>query len=51
MKNALKTSFLYYYNEAQTHEGFVGYENIRSRAKIYVILPSINYVNFYASHC
>ena len=39
-KNASKSSFLYYYNGAQKHEGFVGFEKACSRAKTYVILTS-----------
>ena len=35
---------LYYYNGAQKHEGFVGFENACSRAKTYVILTSLNYI-------
>ena len=41
-KNALKSSFKYYYNGVQKHEGFVGFK------KAYVILASLNYVHFYA---
>ena len=28
LEKALKSSFLYYYNDAQKHEGFVGFEKI-----------------------
>ena len=41
----------YYYNDAQKHEGFVGFEKACSRAKTYVILTSLNYVHFYARYC
>ena len=41
-KNASKISFLYYYNGAQKHEGFVGFENACSRLKTYVILTLLN---------
>ena len=50
-KNASKSSFLYYNNGAQKHEGFVGFKKARSRAKTYVILTSLNYVHFYARYC
>ena len=40
-KNASKTSFLYYYNGAQKHEGFVGFENASSRSMTYVLLTSL----------
>ena len=46
-----KSSFLYYYNDAQKHEGMVGFENAPARAKTYVILTSLNYVHFYARYC
>ena len=36
-----------YYNGAQKHEGFVGFEKACSRAKIYVILMSLYFVHFY----
>ena len=39
-KNASKKSFLYYYNGAQKHEGFIGFEKACSRAKTDVILTS-----------
>ena len=42
---------LVYYNGAQKHEGFVGFENACSRANTYVILTSLNYVHFYACLC
>ena len=32
-KNTLKSSFIYYYDGAQKHEGFIGFENLCSRAK------------------
>ena len=32
-ENASKSSFLYYYNDAQKHEGFVCFEKACSRAK------------------
>ena len=51
LENASKNSFLYYYNGAQKHEGFVGFEKVCSRAKTYVILMSLNYVHFYARYC
>ena len=44
-------SFLYYYNGAQKHEGFVGFEKACSRAKTYIILMSLNRVQFYARYC
>ena len=50
-RNASKSSFLYYYNSAQKHEGFVGFVKACSRAKTYVILTSLNYVHFYACYC
>ena len=50
-KNISKSSFQYYYNGAQKHEGFVGFENACTRAKTYVILTSLNYVNFFAPYC
>ena len=46
-----ESSFLYYYNGAQKHEGFVGFENACSRAKTCVILASLNYVRSYANYC
>ena len=33
LENASKNSLLYYYNGAQKHEGFVGFENACSGAK------------------
>ena len=39
--NASKSSFLYYYNGAQKHEGFLGFENACSRAKTYAIKASL----------
>ena len=33
--------FFYYYNGAQKHDRFVGFENARSRAKTYVIITSL----------
>ena len=33
LENTLKSSFLYYYNGAQKHEGVIGFENACSRAK------------------
>ena len=50
-KNASKSLFLYYYNDAQKHEGFVGFEIASSRAQRYIIIMSLNYVNFYACYC
>ena len=50
-KNASQCSVLYYYNGAQKHEGFVGFENACSRVTTYVILTSLNYVHFYARCC
>ena len=47
----LESSFLYIFNGAQKHEGFVGFEKACSRAKTYVILTSLNYVHFYARYC
>ena len=41
----------YYYNGAQKHDGFVGFEKACSRAKTYVILTSLNYVHFYTRYC
>ena len=49
--NASKSSFLYFYNGAQKHEGFVCFENACSIATTYVILTSLNYVDFYARYC
>ena len=43
LKKHIKKFNLYYYNGAQKHEGFVGFENACSRAKTYVILTSLNY--------
>ena len=51
LEKCFKSSFLYYYNDAQKHEGFVGYENACSRAKTYIILTSLNYVHFYVCYC
>ena len=42
---------LHYYNGAQKHEGFVGFENACSRAKAHVIITSLNYVYLYARYC
>ena len=39
-KIASKSSFLYYFNGAQKHEGFVGFEKAFFRAMDYVILRS-----------
>ena len=39
------------YNGAQKHEGFVGFYDACSRAKTYVILTSLNYVQFCARYC
>ena len=50
-ENTSKSSFLYYYNGVQKHEGFIGFENACHRAKTYVILTPINYVLFYACYC
>ena len=50
-EKASKSSFLYYYNGTQKHEGFVGFEKACSRAKTYVIPTSLNYVHFYARYC
>ena len=36
---------------AQKHEEFVGFENACSRAKTYVILTSLNYIQLYACYC
>ena len=49
-KNSSKSSFLYYYNGAKKHEGFVGFEKVCSRAKTYVILTSLIYIHFYARY-
>ena len=49
-ENASKSSFLYYYNGAQKHEGFVGFEKACFRAKTYVILTSLNYIHFYTRY-
>ena len=51
LEKRLEKIILYYYNGAQKHEGFVGFENTCSRAKSYVTLMSLNYVNFYARNC
>ena len=48
LKNTSKSSFLYYYNDAQKHEGFVGFENGFSKAKTYIILTSLNYIHFFS---
>ena len=40
LEKCFENSFLYYFNhdnDAQNHEGFVGFENACSRAKTYVI--------------
>ena len=50
-KTPRKTHFLFYYNGAQKHERFTGFENACSRAKTYVILTSLNYVNSFARYC
>ena len=50
-KNTSKSSCLYYYNDAQKNEGFVGFEKACYRAKTYVILTSLNYAHFYAHYC
>ena len=42
LKNALESSFLYYYNGARKPEGFVDFEKACSIAKTYVILMSLN---------
>ena len=47
----MKMSFLYHYNGAQKHEGFVGFENACSRAKTYFIITALNYIHFYAHNC
>ena len=49
-KNASKSSFLHYYYDTQKHDGFVGFEKACSIAKTYVILTSLNYVQFYARY-
>ena len=49
-KTLRKVHFLYYYNRAQKYEGLVGFENACSRAKTYVILTSLKYLNFYACY-
>ena len=49
--NRFEKIIVYYYNGAQKHEGFVGFEKACSRAKTYAILTSLNYVNFYARYC
>ena len=50
-KNTSKSSFLYYTNGAQKHEGFVGLENACCRGMTHVIIMSLNYVNFFARYC
>ena len=50
-EKCLRSSFLFYYNGAQKHEGFVGFENFCSRAKTNGILTSLNYIHFYAQYC
>ena len=50
-KDASEISFLYHYNGAQKHGGFVCFEKACSRAKTYVILTSLNYVHFYTRYC
>ena len=50
-KNLRKVHFCIYYNGAQKHEGFVGFENACYRAKAYIILKSLNYVHIYAPYC
>ena len=51
VKNASKSYFLYYYNGAQRDDAFIGFKNACSRATTYVILTSLDYVNFYAHYC
>ena len=51
LEKSSKSSFLYYNNGAQKHEGFVCFEKACSRAKTYVILTSLNYVHFYTRYC
>ena len=41
LENASKSSFLYYYNTAQKHEGFVGFEKTRSIVKTYDIITCV----------
>ena len=42
--NAWKSSFLYYFNGVQKHEGSIGFDKACSRAKTCIILSSLNYV-------
>ena len=42
LEKRFKKFILFYYNGAQKHEGFVGFEEVRSRAKTYVILTFIS---------
>ena len=51
LRKRLEKFILYYYNGAQKHERFIGFENTCCRATTYVILTSLNYVNFYARYC
>ena len=51
LENSSKSSILYYYNGAQKHEGFQGFENACSKAKTYVIRTSLNNIHFYARYC
>ena len=43
-KTLPKVSFLYYFNGAQNHEGFVSFEKACSKANTCVIQTSLNYV-------
>ena len=47
LEKTLRKFIFVYYNGAQKHEGFVGFEKACSRAKTCVILTSLNYVHFY----
>ena len=38
-------------NGAQKHKGFIGFKKVYFRAKLYVILTSLNYIHFYAHFC
>ena len=51
LEKRFDSSFLYYYNGAQKHERFVGFEKACFRAKTYVNLMSLNYVHFSWCYC
>ena len=47
LENRFAKLVFYYYNNAEKHEGFLGFENACFRAKAYVIITSLNYFHFY----